>query len=459
MDNFQPVRPGLWRKASLTLAAFTLLTTVSTAVIAGFAESRHERQRFLDLAQANAAFVDSSGLPPGMPLARKLSGVLGIAIGFRLPSGEVVTGDGPPEIWASLLDGLPAQGQDVRADQGWELRTLPLRTGAGMLFLRPAPTWRSAWGPGMIAALWMFPVLALLPALILARDIVSPLRRLGAWLPQLRLDEDAPASADLPAELLSRTDELGDLARALSEARHRLTQEVERRRQSERLATFGRMATSLAHEIKNPAAAISLHASILADPTTAESDRSASIAAIQSSASGIASLVHQWLFVVRPSPPRRSRHDLRSIVDAARAALATLADHHGITFVEMFRPPSPVSIVVDGTRIEHAVRNLLVNACQAMPMGGEVEIHWETIVDGPIRLRVRDHGTGLSSEALRRFGEPFFSTKEGGLGLGLNLVTEVMRAHGGSVEIVNRSPGAEVTISFQPATDGSQLPS
>jgi signal transduction histidine kinase len=217
------------------------------------------------------------------------------------------------------------------------------------------------------------------------------------------------------------------------------------------------MATSLAHEIKNPAAAISLHAEFLADPTTPENERSASVAAIQSSASGIASLVHQWLFVVRPSPPRRSRHDLRSIVDAARAALATLADHHGITFVEMFRPASPVSIDADGTRIEHAVRNLLVNACQAMPMGGEVEIHWETNVDAPTRLRIRDHGTGLSSEALRRFGEPFFSTKEGGLGLGLNLVTEVMRAHGGSVEIVNRSPGAEVTLFFPPASDGSQL--
>jgi signal transduction histidine kinase len=94
------------------------------------------------------------------------------------------------------------------------------------------------------------------------------------------------------------------------------------------------------------------------------------------------------------------------------------------------------------------VRNVLLNACQAMPMGGEVGIHWDIAPSGLTQLRIRDQGSGLSQEARERFGEPFFSTKEGGLGLGLNLVTEVMRAHGGSVEAENHPSGAEITLCF-----------
>ncbi|RFC41579.1 MAG: Signal transduction histidine kinase [Verrucomicrobia bacterium] len=450
LSNFQPAPSALGRKVSLTLAGLTLLTTLSTALIAGLAEQRHEHARFLDLTRANASFVENSSLPPSLSLARKLSGVLGVAVGFRLPSGESIIGSGPPEIWAALLQKVPASGEGTCFTRGWELRVLPLRSGVEMLFARPAPNWRAAWAPSLFAALVIFPALALLPALALARDVVDPLQRLGAWLPQLRLEavQNEPGVGSLPPALLNRQDEIGDLARALHQSRLCLSDEVHLRRQSERMATFGRMATSLAHEIKNPAAAIVLHTDLLRDPSGSATDRSVSLDAIRASADRIAALVHQWLFVVRPSPPRRELHDLRNLVTDTLTSLTDLARHQGVCLRETGRPEAPAPVRIDRLRIEHALRNVLVNACEAMPLGGGVEMEWMSV--SPPSLRIRDEGPGFSPESLNRLGEAFYSTKEGGLGLGLNLVTEVMRAHGGSVQVENlvSGPGASVTLTF-----------
>jgi signal transduction histidine kinase len=260
--------------------------------------------------------------------------------------------------------------------------------------------------------------------------------------------KNEPAAESLPPTLLNRQDEIGDLARALHQSRLRLSDEVQLRRQSERMATFGRMATSLAHEIKNPAAAIALHTDLLRDPSASATDRSISLDAIRASADRIAALVHQWLFVVRPAPPRRERHDLRNLVTDTLTSLTELARHQGVRLRETGRSEAPVPVRIDRLRIEHALRNVVVNACEAMPLGGEVEIEWMST--SPPSLRIRDGGPGFSSEALNRIGEAFYSTKEGGLGLGLNLVTEVMRAHGGSVQVENlgSGPGASVTLTF-----------
>jgi len=441
MDKFKPVRPGLWRKASLTLAGFAMVTTISTAIIAGLAEQFHERERFLDLARANAKFVESSGLPPGHSLARKLSGVLGVWVGFRMPDGNFTFGAGEAEAWESMADRFWEADESIHHAPGWEFCSLRLGTDARMMFLRPAPTWRSAWGPGLFAALGIFPALALLPALMLAKDIVTPLQSLRGWLPRLRLD-DEQGGDPLPPSILNRSDEIGDLARALLAARARLSEEVARRRQSERLATFGRMATSLAHEIKNPAAAILMHVDLLREDRPAP-EREISLEAIRTSADRIVALVHQWLFVVRPSPPRRDRHDLREIVASALAGVDDLARHHGVTLIEESRPAAPRWVQADRMRMDHAIRNVLTNACQAMPMGGIVRIQWEPAASS---ITIRDGGSGFSPEALQRMGEPFFSTKEGGLGLGLNLATEVIRAHGGAVHVQNGATGAEVTL-------------
>ena len=102
--------------------------------------------------------------------------------------------------------------------------------------------------------------------------------------------------------------------------------------------------------------------------------------------------------------------------------------------------PDPVIVECDKLRIEQVLRNLIVNSSQATPEGGPI-IAEVVMTTGVARLNIRDSGPGFSSEALARFGEPFFSEREGGMGIGLTLAREVIQAHDGSIKASNHAEG------------------
>jgi signal transduction histidine kinase len=106
--------------------------------------------------------------------------------------------------------------------------------------------------------------------------------------------------------------------------------------------------------------------------------------------------------------------------------------------------------------VEQVMRNLFLNAMQAMPSGGEIQALIRS-EDGNILIEIRDRGAGFSKEAIRRWNEPFFSEREGGMGLGLTLVSDVMHAHRGSISVENRpGGGAAVRCSFPASTAESE---
>ncbi|HKK18151.1 MAG TPA: ATP-binding protein, partial [Opitutales bacterium] len=275
-------------------------------------------------------------------------------------------------------------------------------------------------------------------AYYLARRIVRPLTTLTDWLPHL--EHDDRAAPEIPARVSQRQDEIGELARSLGETHRRLREEQRRRRQSERMATLGRIATSLAHEIRNPASSIGLHADLLA--RNAEASNEESIRLIRTEVDRIGDLVNQWLFVVRPAPPQSGSHDLVALVRRIGESLRTAMEHAGATlcFAELATSPT---VSCDHARIEQVVRNLLVNAVQAMPEGGDIRISFETTGENAV-LAIHDSGPGFSEDALQRFGEPFFSEREGGMGIGLTLAREVIEAHRGEIHATNDPAGGGV---------------
>lgn len=453
------LRGGLRGKTAILLCGFGLFTTLSTLVLAGLAERRVARVHFLERARANATFVERANLPPSLALARQLSGVLGVSVAFRHPNGEVSVGAGDRENWDRTLAWLaetPTPSADrIYEERGVEVCALPLSlpqgaSGHTMIFRRESPQWGENFGVRAWTALAILPLLALLPALALARDLVRPLRRLSEWIPDM-----GKAAQPRLESVLRRPDEIGELARTLESTWDRLTEEVRLRQQSERLAMLGRMATSLAHEIKNPVAAIALHAELLRDLDREE--REPSLDAIRSAADRIATLVHQWLFVVRPEPPRRESCDLRDIVAVAKRGVEDLARHHGVV-IEGPAPGEALPVSADKVRVEHALRNVLLNGCQAMNRGGILHLDCSADAEGGARVTVTDGGPGFSPEALARFGEPFFSEKEGGMGLGLNLASEVIRAHGGHLRVANTSAGAEVDLILPMVEEAASRP-
>jgi signal transduction histidine kinase len=429
---------GVFRGLVLPFSAFVLGASLALVWWIEWSHRRDSLAQFRETAAANARMIDRLRLPRSPELAQNLSGVLGVGVGFRFPGKTGATGLSP-ELEAAIDSLTGPQAASSRA-AGNDVAVAPLADGASHLILV-----RDAAGfmPNTLG--WLLPSLIVTAlggglAFLVARRIVKPLGILNDWLPNLERDTPEP----IPAGVTARADEIGALARSLSENQRRLREEQNLRRQSERLATLGRIATSLAHEIRNPAAAIRLHADLLAKDHPAES-----LDLIRDETDRITDLVNQWLFVARAEPARWERHDL---VEMARRVLRRLEPqltHAGVTWELSSEDSAPIE--ADGPRVEQALRNWFVNAMQAMPEGGLISTR-VNIEENAAVLEIRDEGPGFSEEALRRWDEPFFSEREGGMGLGLTLAAEVTRANGGRVSVANDPAGGAVVRAEFPKT-------
>lgn len=420
---------GLFRRLALPFSLFVLGASLSlVAWLQGMNRERSLRE-FEETARENARFVERLRLPRSPELAKNLSEVLGVGVGF-FRAGEAVAG--LPSELATVVPRL-ADGEPHSARSGrWDLAIAPV-AGEPVHLVLLRETAPLAPDP----ATWLLPALIVTTlggglAALVARRIVLPLGALTRWLPNL--DRDTPEP--LPTNVIGRHDEIGALARSLEESHRRLREETERRRQSERLAALGRIATSLAHEIRNPAAAIRMHADLLWNEAGSESKDSIDL--IRDEVDRITDLVNQWLFVARGTPPRTAPHDLVALTQRVLARLAPQFDHAHVTAT--LSGEEAATVDADGPRLEQVIRNLLLNAMQAMPEGGTIDVAITTQGRDAI-LEIADEGRGFSGEALRRWNEPFFSEREGGMGLGLTLADEVMQGHGGSIEVANEPGG------------------
>lgn len=222
-----------------------------------------------------------------------------------------------------------------------------------------------------------------------------------------------------------------------------LARERSKRAQTERLAMLGRVATSLAHDIKNPLASIQLHAQLM---TPANDEDTKAVQLIQSESEVISGLVNQWLHLANPVPPRLSRLDVAETIQNVVTSLAAQAQHTGVE-VEIDLQ-SPLHAHGDAQRLTQAFRNLLINAIQAMPRGGKLRLRAEKH-ESSLTLIVSDSGPGFSEAALARGTELFYTEKEGGMGVGLNIVASIIEAHGGRISLQNDpKSGAVVSVSL-----------
>jgi two-component system, NtrC family, sensor histidine kinase PilS len=227
-------------------------------------------------------------------------------------------------------------------------------------------------------------------------------------------------------------------------------------RRSERLAAAGELSASIAHEIRNPLAAISGSVQVLqaSGPTqAAESQRLMGI--VLREIDRLDRLIGDFLSFARPGEPRIAlvlfaelMNEVLAMFEASRPAQVTVecALHEGL------------GVHADPGQLRQVLWNLLVNAAQAMPDGGVVRIETKPSagrssqegrspdrmdVEKPVwaEITVLDQGVGIAKEIVDRVFDPFFTTKSGGTGLGLAIVHRVIAEHGGVVR-VERGPGA-----------------
>jgi signal transduction histidine kinase len=197
---------------------------------------------------------------------------------------------------------------------------------------------------------------------------------------------------------------------------------------AQRLGLLGSIATSLAHEIRNPIAAIRLHGQLL------EQKEPIGAGLIVHEAAKIEDMLNQWMFLARPEPPRRTDIALVELIEQIVRVLEPAARHAKVRIA--VTASTPRSVQADIHRLAQVFHNIILNAIQAMPKGGMLSI---TVSVNDIRFA--DTGCGFSPTALRRGAEMLYSEKEGGMGLGLSVARNIVCAHGGRLILGNRPEG------------------
>ncbi len=261
--------------------------------------------------------------------------------------------------------------------------------------------------------------------------------------------------------LLSGHDELDELAAGLNtmcvqldEARARVRSETEARiaaleqlRHEDRLKTLGRLASGIAHELGTPLNVISGYAGMIAGGSLSASDVAASAETIKAQSERIANIVRRMLDFARRRPSQRTAADLRQLVRQTLDLMAPLARKQNVNLI-LAGGEGAAIVSADVEQIRQVLLNLITNAVQAMPQGGNVEVAIgpaETCpCEGPtepgrryVCVSVLDEGEGIAEENLSRIFEPFFTTKAPGkgTGLGLAIAEGIIREHGGWITV------------------------
>ncbi len=218
----------------------------------------------------------------------------------------------------------------------------------------------------------------------------------------------------------------------------------ERVQRSERLADIGRVAAGLAHELRNPVAAMSGSIELLRAGLELAPEEARLMDIVTREATRLNELVTRFLEYARPSVPRRAPTDLGRL---AADTLEVFANDPAAASIRVERDLAPAPCRCDPDHMRQVLWNLLANAAHAARWhhaatgAGTVRVRTGTDADGWVRIEVEDDGAGVPPQDLPRLFTPFFTTKERGSGLGLATVQRLVDAHHGTVTVTNGSAG------------------
>ena len=213
--------------------------------------------------------------------------------------------------------------------------------------------------------------------------------------------------------------------------------------QAQRLAVLGRLATGLAHEIRNPLSSISGSVEMVREGNALGPEDGRLLGIVISEVERLNSLVTTMLQVGRPSQIQTEAVDLRSIAsDVVAVARGEATGSNGLR-IEETSPDEPLIVTVDPDRMRQVIWNLVKNAVQASPHRGTVEVRTGLDDAGRAYLEIADEGPGIGVAQRERLFDMFYSGRSHGVGLGLALVKQIVDQHRGTIEILDRDgPGA-----------------
>lgn len=271
---------------------------------------------------------------------------------------------------------------------------------------------------------------------VLAGRTLVPLRRLAERTREIaRGDYRQRVETGGGDEVAALAREFNQMAAALDEREQQLIR-------SERLAAIGKIAAQITHEVRNPLSSIGLNAEQLDEelaalPTDVAAEARTLARAIVKEVDRLTEITEDYLRFARMPKPRLEREELRavlgSLLDFQRPDLAKRR-----VSLDVVVPEHECPLACDEQQLRQALLNLVRNAGEAMPSGGALRL---TLSDEPsgYRIDISDSGAGIAPDHLPRVFEPFFSTKQGGTGLGLALTQQIVVEHGGRISVTSES--------------------
>jgi signal transduction histidine kinase len=263
-----------------------------------------------------------------------------------------------------------------------------------------------------------------------------------------RLDQDiASVSVAADGDLQNLDKHLEHIVHRVEEVAERLHRHQREMLRTEQLSAVGQLAASVAHEVRNPLTSVKMLVDAALRTRNRKPLSDEDLEVIHGEVVRLEQTVQSFLDFARLPTPRRSACDLREVVSRAIDLVRARARQQKVE-IAVTAPEGPVPGVVDAGQMHTVLVNLFLNALDAMPLGGRLEV---ALVDTPsgARIEVSDTGPGIAAEMDGRLFTPFASTKATGTGLGLSLSRRIVEEHGGQISGANRPEGgARFTITL-----------
>ena len=211
--------------------------------------------------------------------------------------------------------------------------------------------------------------------------------------------------------------------------------------QAEKMAAAGRLSVSIAHEVNNPLQSVQNCLHLAGRKDLSDEQREEYFELAKSELNRLMSTVQRMLDFYRPGAVSPSEVDLHDLLLYVLNLMSKQLEKQGIQ-VKTDIPDNLPAVVAVGSQVQQVLINLILNSFDAMPEGGELYVQ-ARVAKGGVEVLLQDSGPGIPDDHKSRIFEPFFSTKDGGTGLGLTVSYNIITAHGGVLELAsNHGPGA-----------------
>lgn len=312
-------------------------------------------------------------------------------------------------------------------------------------------------------------ILIFLVAVMFAKKISGPLRRLEGAAKQIadgtynsnisikapREIESLSLSLNMMAKQLEREKlELENWAETLENKVNQRTEELKKINEqlfrSEKLASIGKLAAGVAHEINNPLTGVLTNSSLMLEELDENDPRREDLQVIVNETIRCREIVKRLLDFARQTKPQRKMTDLNALIDNIILLVRNQSAFRNIIIKKVLDTSIP-EIMVDADQIQQVFINFILNSSEAMPNGGQLVVSTAmTYTKDYIEIKFSDSGSGISEKDKRRIFDPFFTTKQQGTGLGLSISHGIIERHGGKIILDSELGRGTIFTIFMP---------